>query len=278
MSKRFDHKAWLVKPGAKFGLGDWPTEVDPLYSDEATTGPSNYKEQLDLSKKRLAKLQERLIADSRYGLLIIFQGMDASGKDGAIKHVMSCLNPLGSQATSFGPPSDEELKHDFLWRAHARLPSRGKIGIFDRSYYEETLIVRLHKKALAREKLPPETAQNKTIWKDRLDDIEAFENYLHHQGYRVVKFFLHVSKKEQKARLAERAKDPAKRWKYDAGDMKERKLWKKYQRAYEDSITATSTKTAPWYIVPADDKKNARILISEILLSLAPMAFPALRK
>jgi PPK2 family polyphosphate:nucleotide phosphotransferase len=228
---------------------------------------------------RLSDLQERLYAQDRWALLAIFQAMDAAGKDGAIKHVMSGINPQGCEVHSFKRPSDEELDHDFLWRSFRRLPERGRIGIFNRSYYEEVLVVRVHPEALAREKLPDELV-GKDIWNQRFKDIRAFERYLTRNGTRVVKFYLHLSKAEQKRRFLERLDTPSKHWKFSVADLSERQLWDKYMFAYEDMIRNTSTPEAPWYVVPADNKWFSRIVVAaamvEALQSL-DLKFPTVR-
>jgi len=229
--------------------------------------------------ERLSDLQERLYAQDRWALLAIFQAMDAAGKDGAIKHVMSGINPQGCEVHSFKRPSDEELDHDFLWRSFKRLPERGRIGIFNRSYYEEVLVVRVHPEALAREKLPAELV-GKAIWNQRFKDIRVFERYLTRNGTRVVKFYLHLSKAEQKRRFLERLDSPPKQWKFSVADLSERRLWDKYMFAYEDMIRNTSTPEAPWYVVPADNKWFSRIVVAaamvEALQSL-DLKFPTVR-
>lgn len=273
-SKLTDHIDWKrfrTLPGRPVSLDHRPTEIEKLCSDEKCA------EYLAQFKTHLLRHQSKLNADGRYGVLVIFQGMDTAGKDSAIKHVMTGLNPLGASATAFGAPSQEELHHDFLWRTHTKIPPRGKIGIFNRSYYEETLIVRIHPEMLAAENLPPEYARPERIWRDRLEDIRNHELYLHRQGYRLVKIFLHISKSKQKERLLARFDDPSKNWKIDPSDIDERALWVRYQKAYEEALTATSTKEAPWYIVPADEKKTAWLIVSQILhetLKGLPLAWP----
>jgi PPK2 family polyphosphate:nucleotide phosphotransferase len=217
------------------------------------------------SVKRLAELQERLYAQDRWAMLAVVQAMDAAGKDGAIKHVMSGVNPQGCQVHAFKAPSPEELDHDFLWRCAMRLPERGRIGIFNRSYYEEVLVVRVHPEILARQKLPAELA-GKDIWKHRFKSIRGFERHLADNGTRTVKFFLNVSREEQRRRFLERIEDPAKRWKFSMGDVAERKLWDKYMDAYEDAIRNTSSDEAPWYVVPADNKWFARLVVAAALV------------
>jgi PPK2 family polyphosphate:nucleotide phosphotransferase len=211
-------------------------------------------------------LQDRFYASGRYALLLIFQAMDAAGKDGAIKHVMSGINPQGCQVCSFKSPSAEELSHDFLWRSTCRLPERGRIGIFNRSYYEETLIARVHPEILASQRLPQELADKKDIWQHRFRSIVDLERHLHRNGTRVVKFFLHLSKDEQRRRFLARIDEPQKNWKFSEADVKERKFWKQYMAAYEDCIAATTTRLAPWYLIPADDKETARLIISQTII------------
>jgi PPK2 family polyphosphate:nucleotide phosphotransferase len=226
---------------------------------------------------RLAELQERLYAHDRWALLVILQGMDTAGKDGVIKHVMSAINPQGCHVHSFKAPSEEELAHDFLWRAAKRLPERGRVGIFNRSYYEETLVVRVHPDLLEREKLPGQLLAGKDIWKERFQDICGFERHLADNGVVVLKFFLHISKEEQRQRLLARLEEPAKRWKFSMGDIAERKLWDKYMAAYEDMIRATSRPQAPWHVVPADHKWFGRLVVAGAIvdaLERLDLAFP----
>ena len=206
-----------------------------------------------------------LYAQDRWAVLLIFQAMDAAGKDGAIKHVMSGVNPQGCQVYSFKAPTAEDLDHDFLWRCMKRLPERGRIGIFNRSYYEETLVVRVHPEFLAKQKLPPELV-TKDIWKERFQDIRSFERYLTRNGVVIRKFFLHVSKKEQKKRFLERLEEPEKNWKFSANDAKEREHWDDYMEAYEDMIRNTATKDAPWYVVPADNKWFTRVVVAAAVI------------
>ena len=214
--------------------------------------------------KRLAELQQRLYADGRWALLIVLQGMDAAGKDGVIDHVMTSLNPQGCSVHAFKAPSEEELSHDFLWRAAVRVPERRRIGIFNRSHYEETLVVRVHPELLERQKLPPRLV-GKNIWKERFQDIRKFERHLARSGVAVLKFFLHVSREEQRRRLLERLEQPAKRWKFSMTDIAERKLWDKYMAAYEDMLRGTSREFAPWYVVPANRKWFARLTVARAL-------------
>jgi PPK2 family polyphosphate:nucleotide phosphotransferase len=215
--------------------------------------------------ERLAKLQERLYAHDRWALLVVLQGMDASGKDGVIKHVMSGLNPQGCEVHPFKLPSEQELDHDFLWRAVARLPKRGQIGIFNRSHYEEVLAVRVRPDLLARQKLP-DVLVTKDIWKERFKDIRDFERHLARNGVAVLKFFLHISREEQRRRLLARLDDPAKRWKFSMGDIADRKLWGRYMDAYEDMISATSRPEAPWHVVPSDHKWFARLVVAGAMI------------
>src|SRR5665213_1918016 len=216
--------------------------------------------------KRLAALQEKLYAQDRWAMLCVFQAMDAAGKDSSIKHVMSGVNPQGCQVFSFKHPSAEELDHDFLWNAARKLPERGRIGIFNRSYYEEVLILRVHPDLLQAEGLPPDLVDSKTIWRDRYRSIVNLEDHLHRNGTRIVKFFLHLSKEEQRKRFLKRIDTPEKNWKFSLADVEERKYWKEYMRAFEECLGSTSTHTAPWYVVPADDKENAQLVVSRIVL------------
>lgn len=223
------------------------------------------REALALGVEALAELQDRLYAQDRWAVLLIFQAMDAAGKDSAIKHVMSGVNPQGCQVFSFKAPTSEELDHDYLWRCQTRLPERGRIGIFNRSYYEETLVVRVHPELLARQKLPPEVVTRR-IWDDRFEDIRHFERYLHRNGILVRKFFLHVSKAEQKRRFLERIENPDKNWKFSAADVAERRHWRAYMDAYEDMIRRTATPEAPWYVVPADNKWFTRLVVAAAVI------------
>jgi|SRR5665213_626008 len=253
-------KEFRVREGAKVRLKKLPTKVRSFYkSDE------HYKELLAAHIKELSKRQDLLYAHNRYALLLIFQAMDAAGKDGAIKHVMSGVNPQGCQVFSFKHPSAEELQHDFLWRTTRDLPERGRIGIFNRSYYEEVLIVRVHPEILKGETIPPELVDDKNFWDKRHRSINDLEKHLHRNGTRIIKFFLHLSKEEQRRRFLRRVEDPARNWKFSQFDLVERGFWKEYQAAYEDCLSATSTGHAPWFVVPADDKLNARLIISQIV-------------
>jgi PPK2 family polyphosphate:nucleotide phosphotransferase len=261
-----------VKGGKKLDLADWPTQVKPFYDSKDA-----YKDMLEAGTERLTRLQEMLYAHDRYSLLVIFQAMDAAGKDGAIRHVMSGVNPQGCQVFSFKHPSATELDHDFLWRTHCALPERGRIGIFNRSYYEEVLIVRVLPEILRGEKLPDETLEADDFWGDRFRSITDSEAHLHRNGTRIVKIFLHLSKDEQRERLIARIDEEDKNWKFDEGDIEQRQHWDKYMAAYADCLAATSTPECPWYVVPADDKKNARLIVSQILvdtLAALDMRYP----
>jgi len=248
-------------PGKKVLLKEWPTQVKPVYKSM-----KHYHKNLQAQVKEMARLQRLHYASDRYSMLLIFQGMDASGKDGTIRHVMSGVNPQGCQVFSFKEPNEEELDHDFLWRTTRHLPERGRIGIFNRSYYEEVLVVRVHPEILQGQKLPEALRDMKTIWKDRYRSIVEFEKHLTRSGTKILKFFLHLSKNEQRKRFLARIDDPDKNWKFSMNDIKERKHWNDYQKAYEECLGATSTREAPWYVVPADDKENSRLIISTIIL------------
>jgi PPK2 family polyphosphate:nucleotide phosphotransferase len=238
---------------------------DPAECCGLTLDKSDAKSMLDDGLKRLSELQQRLYADDRWSALIVLQAMDAAGKDGVIKHVMTGLNPQGVEVHPFKQPSAEELDHDFLWRAGKRLPERGRIGIFNRSHYEEVLVVRVHPELLARQKLPPRLA-GRDLWQRRFDDIRCFERHLARSGMLVLKFFLNVSRKEQRQRFLDRIEEPDKRWKFSMNDVTERKLWPKYMAAYEDMIRATSRPEAPWYVVPADNKWFTRLVVAAALV------------
>ncbi|HOK77301.1 MAG TPA: polyphosphate kinase 2 family protein [Verrucomicrobiota bacterium] len=256
-------RPFRITNGAKFRLKD----VDPGDTlDFSPDDKAELKERLAANGIRmLAALQDKLYADDKWAVLLIFQAMDAAGKDSTIKHVMSGVNPQGCQVFSFKAPSVEELDHDYLWRCVTRLPNRGHIGIFNRSYYEETLVVRVHPELLEKQKLPPQLV-GKQIWKERFADIRHFERYLTHNGIVVRKFFLHVSKKEQKRRFLERIEDPDKNWKFSASDIAEREHWDEYMAAYEDMIQNTATPEAPWYVVPADNKWFTRIVVAAAII------------
>ena len=234
--------------------------MDPFYESK-----DDYEAILDNHRAQLGDLQHLLYATDHFALLVIFQGMDASGKDGAIGHVMSGVNPQGVEVTGFKQPSANELAHDFLWRAATRLPSRGRIGIFNRSYYEEVLVVRVHPELLRQESVSHPT-ERKRVWKARYHSILDFEHHLHRNATRVVKVFLHISREEQRKRLLARIAEPHKNWKFNLDDVRERRFWRRYMRAYERCLEATSTERAPWYVVPGDDKPNARLIVSQIII------------
>ena len=260
-AKKFS-KQYCVGDGAKFRLKDYETKAG------FHLGPEDkplVKETLQLGVNALAALQDILYAQDKYSLLLVFQAMDAAGKDGAIKHVMSGVNPQGCQVFSFKSPSSEDLDHDFLWRCQKHLPERGRIGIFNRSYYEEVLVVRVHEQILKGQKIP-EKFVTKNIWEERFKDIRNFEQYLHRNGTIVIKFFLNVSKDEQKKRFIERVDNPDKNWKFSAADAKERGYWNDYMDAYEDLIKNTSTEKSPWYVIPADNKSYARIAVASAII------------
>ena len=250
-------------PGKKVDLAKWPTSVKPVYHSKKA-----YQKRLKQQVEELSKLQRLHYASNRYAVLLIFQAMDAAGKDGAIRHVMSGVNPQGCQVFSFKHPSPLELDHDFLWRTTRSLPERGRIGIFNRSYYEEVLIVRVHPEILQSERLPDPLLDPRTVWQERYRSIVDLEKHLHCNGTRIIKFFLHLSKEEQRKRFLARIDEPDKNWKFSMADVEERKYWDDYMKAYGACLGATSTKDAPWHVVPADDKKNARLIISEIILDV----------
>ncbi len=256
-------KQYCVGKGEDFKLKDYETKASFDLGEEGNT---LVKETLQLGVEALSAMQDILYAQDKWSLLLIFQAMDAAGKDGAIKHVMSGVNPQGCQVSSFKAPSSEELDHDFLWRCQKHLPERGRIGIFNRSYYEEVLVVRVHEQILKGQKLP-EKLITKDIWEDRFQDIRNFEKYLNRNGTVVIKFFLNVSKKEQKERFIERVDDPDKNWKFSAADAKERGFWDDYMFAYEELIKNTSTEKSPWYVIPADNKSYARIAIASAIIT-----------
>ena len=257
-------RPFRVSDGAEFRLKSYDPEDTGGLKDTAKD-KAKAQELLQQGVQLLEHLQQKLYAQDRWGLLVIFQAMDAAGKDSAIKHVMSGVNPQGCEVHSFKAPSAEELDHDYLWRAHKAVPERGYIGIFNRSYYEEVLVVRIHEDILKAQKLPPELF-SKDIWEQRYKDINAFERYLTRNGMVIRKFFLHVSKKEQKKRFLERLEDPAKNWKFSKADLKERACWKDYQKAYEEMIQNTATKHAPWYVVPADNKWFTRLVVAGAII------------
>lgn len=265
-------KDFRVRPEEKIQLKDWPTIVKPFCKSK-----KEYQKVLNEHVEGLSSLQNLHYASNHYALLLIFQGMDAGGKDGAIRHVMSGVNPEGCQVFSFKQPSADELEHDFLWRTTRCLPERGRIGIFNRSYYEEVLVVRVHPEILRGQGLSEELRNQKTVWDERYRSIRDLEEHLHRNGTRIVKFFLHLSQEEQRRRFLERIDEPDKNWKFSLADMHERKYWKQYMKAYEACLSATSTHHSPWYVVPADDKENARLAVSQIVLdALAElkMAYP----
>ena len=256
-------KPFRVTDGKDFRLKD----IDPGDTlDLGSEDKPRAKEALVMGVEALAELQDMLYAQDSWAVLLIFQAMDAAGKDGTIKHVMSGINPQGCQVTSFKSPSSEDLDHDYLWRCVKNLPPRGHIGIFNRSYYEETLVVRVHPEYLERQKIPPELV-TKDIWNERFKDIRGFERYLTRNGVIIRKFFLHVSKKEQKKRFLARLDNPEKNWKFSASDLKERAFWDDYQEAYEDMIRHTATEDAPWYVVPADNKWFTRVVVAAAVVS-----------
>lgn len=263
MAKKINIKPFQVKENETVNLAARPTLVDPFY-----TSKKNYNSRLQGQIQQLSKKQQLHYASDRYSVLLIFQAMDAAGKDGAIRHVMSGINPQGCQVFSFKHPTPQELEHDFLWRTTQCLPERGRIGVFNRSYYEEVLIVRVHPEILLSQKLPAENFNINDIWQERYESIVHFEKHLHRNGTRILKFFLHLSKEEQRKRFLARIEKPEKNWKFSRADIDEREYWDQYMQAYEACLSATSTKDAPWYIVPADDKKNARLIVSQILLDM----------
>jgi len=250
-----------VREGDAVDLDKRTTNISPIYSSE-----EHYKKLLEEHVEQLSSLQELLYASNRHAVLLIFQAMDAAGKDGVIKHVMSGINPQGCQVFSFKHPSPAELQHDFLWRTTRDLPERGRIGIFNRSYYEEVLIARVHPEILRSEGLPDAPARKSAVWRRRYRSIIDLERHLDANGTRIIKFFLHLSKDEQRKRFLARIDEPEKNWKFSLADIEERKFWKQYMKAYEKCLKATSTRDAPWYVVPADDKQNARLIVSRILL------------
>src|SRR5450755_3632004 len=261
MIMKINTKDYRVLEGDKVHLRKWPTQVDAVYKSK-----EHYQKLLGEHVTQLSSLQQLLYDTNRYAVLLIFQAMDAAGKDGAIKHVMSGVNPQGCQVFSYKHPSPAELQHDFLWRTTRDLPERGRIGIFNRSYYEEVLIARVHPEILRSEGLPDAVLDKKTVWHERYRSITNLERHLFGNGTRIIKFFLHISKEEQRKRFLERIDQPEKNWKFSLADIEERKFWKQYMKAYEECLSATSTQDAPWYVVPADDKENARLIVSQIVL------------
>ena len=265
-------KEFRVQSGKEVHLKDWPTLVKPLFKSKEA-----YRERLAEHIEELSSLQQLHYASNRHALLLIFQGMDAAGKDGAIRHVMSGVNPEGCEVYSFKQPSAEELEHDFLWRTTCRLPERGRIGIFNRSYYEDVLVLRVHPEILRSQGFTQETYEEKNFWPERYRSIVDLERHLYHNASRTVKIFLHLSKDEQRKRFLERIDAPDKNWKLSTADIHERKYWDDYRKAYEACLNATNTDHAPWYIVPADDKDNARLIVSRIVLDALhelKMAYP----
>jgi PPK2 family polyphosphate:nucleotide phosphotransferase len=258
---KINAKDFRVRPGKKVELSKWPTKVKPVCASK-----EDYQELLEKHVAQLSSLQQLHYASHHYALLLIFQGMDGAGKDGAIRHVMSGVNPEGCEVFSFKQPNAEELDHDFLWRAGRHLPERGRIGIFNRSYYEDVLVVRVHPELLRTQGLPTELCDEKTVWDGRYRSIVDLEKHLDRNGTKVVKIFLHLSEEEQRKRFLARIDEPDKNWKFSLADIHERKYWKDYVKAYEECLHATSTHHAPWYIVPADDKENARLIVSRIVL------------
>jgi PPK2 family polyphosphate:nucleotide phosphotransferase len=254
-------KDFRVPEGEKVDLKKWRTDVKPVYNSQ-----KHYKERLEEHIAQLSALQQLHYASGRYAVLLIFQAMDAAGKDGAIRHVMSGVNPQGCQVFSFKQPSANELLHDFLWRTTRDLPERGRIGIFNRSYYEEVLVARVHPKILRAEGLPEALLVETAVWRDRYRSIVDLERHLHGNGTRIIKFYLHLSKEEQRKRFLARIDEPEKNWKFSLADVGERKFWEQYMTAFEECLTATSTIDVPWYVVPADDKDNARLIVSQIVV------------
>jgi PPK2 family polyphosphate:nucleotide phosphotransferase len=272
MKMKINSKDFRVREGDEVNLRKGPTNAEPVYKSK-----EQYHEFLAEHVAQLSARQQLLYASNRYAVLMIFQAMDAAGKDGAISHVMSGVNPQGCQVFSFKHPSPAELEHDFLWRTTRDLPERGRIGIFNRSYYEEVLIARVHPEILRSEGLPDALLDEKTVWHDRYRSIANLERHLSGNGTRIIKFFLNLSKEEQRKRFLERIDEPEKNWKFSLADIEERKFWKDYMKAYEECLGATSTSDAPWYVVPADDKENARLIVSQIVLDALEglkMTFP----
>ena len=269
---KIDSRDFRVPPGKRVDLGKWPTIMKPYCK-----GKGQYQKLLGEHISQLSALQQLHAASNRYALLLVFQGMDSAGKDGAIRHVMSGVNPAGCEVSGFKQPSAEELEHDFLWRTTQRLPERGRIGIFNRSYYEEVLVVRVHPEILRNQGLSEELRDKKNIWDERYTSIVDFEKHLHRNGTRTIKIFLHLSREEQRKRFLARIDEPDKNWKFSMADIHERKYWKHYMEAYEACLHATSTQHAPWYVVPADDKDNAHLIVSRIVLDALgdlKMAYP----
>jgi PPK2 family polyphosphate:nucleotide phosphotransferase len=269
---KIDSKDFRVREGDKINLKKWPTIVKPVYKSK-----EQYKKLLEEHVAQLSLQQQLLYASNRHAVLLIFQAMDAAGKDGAIRHVMSGVNPQGCQVFSFKHPSAAELEHDFLWRTSRDLPERGRIGIFNRSYYEEVLIVRVHPEILRSEAIPDTPHHDRKIWHDRYRSIVDLEKHLHANGTRIVKFYLPLSKEEQRKRFLARIDEPDKNWKFSLADIAEQKFWTQYMKAFEECLSATSTQDSPWYVVPADDKENARLIVSQIVIDTfdgLKMAYP----
>jgi len=254
-------KDFRVRAGKNVNLGKWATRTKKFYKSE-----KHYRELLASDTGELSDLQRRLFASDSHAVLLIFQAMDAAGKDGAISHVLTGVNPAGCEVFCFKPPSAEEADHDFLWRTTCRLPARGRIGVFNRSYYEEVLVVRVHPELLRAEGIPGGSAPRKATWRRRFESIVDFERHLHRNGVVVIKFYLHLSKGEQRRRFLARIDEPEKNWKFSLADMKEREFWSKYMAAYGDCLGATSTKYSPWHVIPADDKLNARLIVSRVVI------------
>jgi PPK2 family polyphosphate:nucleotide phosphotransferase len=252
---------YRLRPGTALDLKAWPTAVQPYFKSAR-----QYRKILETHVAGLSALQQLHYASGRQALLLVFQGMDGAGKDGAVRHVMSGVNPEGCEVFSFKQPSAEELKHDFLWRTTCRLPERGRIGIFNRSHYEDVLVVRVHQEMIRGPDLPVGVRSGSALWKGRYRSIAEWEAHLHRNGTRIVKIFLHLSKREQRRRFLARIDEPDKNWKFSLSDIHERKYWRAYRRAYESCLSATTTAVAPWFIVPADDKDNARLIVSQIVL------------
>jgi PPK2 family polyphosphate:nucleotide phosphotransferase len=265
-------RKYQVPPGSRVDLRKWPTRSKRQYISK-----TDYQALLHEHIAQVSKLQSVLYADNRHALLLIFQAMDAAGKDGAIKHVMSGVNPQGCQVFSFKHPTAAEQEHDFLWRTTRDLPERGRIGIFNRSYYEEVLIVRVHREILEGEEIPEDLIEKENVWEQRYQSIRGLEQHLSRNGTKIIKFFLHISKEEQRRRFLARIDEPKKNWKFNLSDVQERKCWKQYRKAYEACLSATSTRHAPWYVVPADDKPSARLIISQVIidtLKALKLAYP----
>jgi PPK2 family polyphosphate:nucleotide phosphotransferase len=261
MPQAIEVAPFRVHEDEQVDLEQRPTKVEPVYRSR-----DDYQELLRHHVQQLSDLQQLLYASNSWALLLIFQALDAAGKDGAIRHVLSGVNPQGCQVYSFKHPSGEELEHDFLWRTSRCLPERGRIGIFNRSYYEEVLVVRVHPELLEGEGLPDELVDKEKIWKRRYRSIVDLERHLHRNGTKVIKFYLHLSKKEQRRRFLDRIDEPAKNWKMSMADVEERGFWKQYMKAYQACLSATSTDDSPWYVVPADDKENARLIVSQVIV------------